>query len=91
MLVLITLSANDMIRFSNIHKMIEDISRQALTVTLRTPESDGLIEWKTHAEVPPRAEYYLTDTRGTLIPHIKGLVGWVLESMDTALEHKESS
>ena len=78
-------------RFSDIHKTIEDISQRMLTVTLRTLESDGLIERKIYAEVPPRVEYYLTDTGGTLIPHIEGLVGWALENMDTILEHRKSN
>ena len=73
------------------HKTIEDISQRMLTVTLRTLESDGLIERKIYAEVPPRVEYYLTDTGGTLIPHIEGLVGWALENMDTILEHRKSN
>ncbi len=97
MLVLITLNANGTMRFSDIHKTIEDVSQRMLTVTLRTLESDGLVERKVYAEVPPRVEYCLTDTGGTLIPHIEGLVGWALENMDTIfiastdfqrLEHK---
>ena len=80
-----------LMRFSDIHKTIEDISQRMLTVTLRTLESDGLIERKIYAEVPPRVEYYLTDTGGTLIPHIEGLVGWALENMDTILEHRKSN
>ena len=86
MLVLITLNANGTMRFSDIHKTIEDVSQRMLTVTLRTLESDGLVERKVYAEVPPRVEYCLTDTGGTLIPHIEGLVGWALENMDTILE-----
>ena len=46
MLVLITLSANGTMRFSDIHKTIADVSQRMLTVTLRTLESDGLIERK---------------------------------------------
>ena len=52
MLVLITLSANGTMRFSDIHKTIADVSQRMLTVTLRTLESDGLIERKIYAEVP---------------------------------------
>lgn len=88
MLVLITLNSNGTMRFSDIHKTIEDISQRMLTVTLRTLESDGLVERKVYAEVPPRVEYYLTATGGTLIPHIEGLVGWALEHMDGILEHR---
>lgn len=91
MLVLITLNANGTMRFSDIHKTIEDVSQRMLTVTLRTLESDGLVERKVYAEVPPRVEYCLTDTGGTLIPHIEGLVGWALENMDTILDHRQMS
>ena len=90
MLVLITLNANGTMRFSDIHKTIGDVSQRMLTVTLRTLESDGLVERKVYAEVPPRVEYNLTDTGGTLIPHIEGLVGWALENMNTILEHRKN-
>ena len=62
-----------------------------LTVTLRTLESDGLVERKVDDEVPPRVEYCLTDTGGTLIPHIEGLVGWALENMNIILDHRKMS
>ena len=91
MLVLITLNANGTMRFSDIHKTIEDISQRMLTVTLRTLESDGLVERKIYAEVPPRVEYYLTDTGGTLIPHLEGLVGKGLENMNEEVEHRKGS
>ena len=51
MLVLITLSANGTMRFSDIHKTIADVSQRMLTVTLRTLESDGLIERKIYGYV----------------------------------------
>ena len=60
-------------------------------LVLITLNANGLIERKIYAEVPPRVEYYLTDTGGTLIPHIEGLVGWALENMDTILEHRKSN
>lgn len=50
MLVLITLNANGTMRFSDIHKTIEDVSQRMLTVTLRTLESDGLVERKVYAD-----------------------------------------
>ena len=81
MLVLITLSANGTMRFSDIHKTIADVSQRMLTVTLRTLESDGLIERKIYAEVPPRVEYCLTERGLSLIPHIQGLVDWALQQM----------
>lgn len=88
MLVLITLSANGTMRFSDIHKTIADISQRMLTVTLRTLESDGLIERKVYAEVPPRVEYYLTERGLSLIPHIQGLVDWALQQMSGIMESR---
>mgnify|MGYP000586288149 CR=1 FL=1 len=43
MLVLVTLNANGTMRFSDIHKTIDDISQRMLTVTLRTLETDGVL------------------------------------------------
>ena len=89
-LVLVTLNANGTMRFSDIHKTIEDISQRMLTVTLRTLESDGLVERKIYAEVPPRVEYNLTDTGRSLIPHVEALVDWALEHMTVILQNRES-
>ena len=88
MLVLITLSANGTMRFSDIHKTIADVSQRMLTVTLRTLESDGLIERKVYAEVPPRVEYCLTESGLSLIPHIQGLVDWALQQMSGIMESR---
>ena len=90
MLVLITLNANGVMRFSDIHKTIEDVSQRMLTVTLRTLEADGLVARKIYAEVPPRVEYCLTKTGHSLIPHIEALVGWALENMSVILKNRET-
>lgn len=89
MLVLVTLDANGVMRFSDIHKTIDDISQRMLTVTLRTLEADGLITRKVYAEVPPRVEYFLTETGQSLIPHIKSLVEWAVNHMPGILESRE--
>lgn len=76
-------------RFSDIHKMIKDISQRMLTVTLRTLEADGLIHRKVYAEVPPKVEYNLTEMGKDLMPHIEGLVNWAAEHMPNILEKRE--
>lgn len=90
LLVLVTLNANGTMRFNQIHKTINDISQRMLAVTLRTLETDGLIGRHVYAEVPPRVEYYLTDTGRSLIPHIQGLVDWALEYMPGILRNRKS-
>lgn len=53
MLVLLTLDANGVMRFSEIHRTLGDISHRMLTVTLRMLETDGMIRREVYAEVPP--------------------------------------
>lgn len=89
-LVLVTLHANGTMRFSDIHKTIDDISQRMLTVTLRTLESDGLISRNVFAEVPPRVEYCLTDMGKTLIPHIENLVNWAIGHMEEIMTNRRT-
>lgn len=91
MLVLITLHTNGIMRFSDIHKTIADVSQRMLTVTLRTLESDGLVERKVYAKVPPRVEYRLTERGLSLIPHLEGLVSWALQQMPGIMESREKN
>lgn len=90
-LILITLEENGVMRFSDIHRSIADISQRMLTVTLRTLEADGLIARKVYAEVPPRVEYYLTGTGESLIPHLENLVNWANENMSEILKRREAA
>ena len=78
MLILITLDANEVMRFNDLQKSIGDISQRMLSVTLRTLEADGLIGRKAYPEIPPRVEYSLTPRGLSLIPYLEGLVGWAL-------------
>ncbi len=80
LLVLATLNVNGIMRFSDIHKSIGDISHRMLTVTLRSLETDGLINRKVYPEVPPRVEYHLTTSGEGLMPHLNNLVTWALEN-----------
>ena len=91
MLVLLTLNANGVMRFSEIHRTLGDISHRMLTVTLRTLETDGMIRHKVYAEVPPRVEYDLTERGGSLLPHIFGLVEWAQDNMEAILGARRKS
>lgn len=91
LLVLTTLNANGIMRFSDIHKSIGDISQRMLTVTLRSLETDGLIVRKIYPEVPPRVEYGLTKSGKGLMPHLSNLVGWALENQQNIVEVRQLS
>jgi DNA-binding HxlR family transcriptional regulator len=81
MLVLISLHANGVMRFSDLQRSIGDISQRMLTVTLRSLEADGLVGRTIYPEVPPRVEYTLTASGESLMPHLNSLVGWAIECM----------
>ncbi len=79
LLVLSSLSANGVMRFSDLQRSIGDISQRMLTVTLRSLEHDGLVSRTIYPEVPPRVEYTLTGSGESLIPHLRSLVEWAVE------------
>jgi DNA-binding HxlR family transcriptional regulator len=83
MLVLISLHANGVMRFSELQRSIGDISQRMLTVTLRSLEADGLVSRTIYPEVPPRVEYALTEAGEGLMPHLNELVGWAVEFMSS--------
>jgi len=89
LLILVVLNNNKVMRFNQIHKSVDDISQRMLTVTLRTLETDGLIDRKIYAEVPPRVEYKLTDVGKSLIPHIQNLVTWAKDNTDKIVESRQ--
>ena len=89
MLILITLDANEVMRFNDLQKSIGDISQRMLSVTLRTLEADGLIGRKAYPEIPPRVEYSLTSRGLSLIPYLKGLVSWALANMPQIMNERE--
>jgi DNA-binding HxlR family transcriptional regulator len=64
------------IRFSAIHKSLEDISEKTLTAQLREMENDGVITRTSYPEIPPRVEYALTDLGTQLEPVFDSLNNW---------------
>jgi len=52
---------NQVMRYGELRKDIPHISDKMLTTQLRELESDGYIERKVYAVVPPKTEYTLTD------------------------------
>jgi len=89
MLVMVTLHSNGIMRFSDIHRTIGDISHRMLTVTLKSLEADGLVKRKVYAEVPPRVEYCMTATGNSLMPHLESLVLWATDNMPVIMETRD--
>lgn len=89
LLVILILSENKVLRFSELKKMIPDVSSRMLSSTLRTLEADGLVSRKVYPEVPPQVEYSLTETGLSLVPFIVQLTEWAQKHMKSIVKHRE--
>ncbi|MEI6682440.1 MAG: helix-turn-helix domain-containing protein [Bacteroidota bacterium] len=89
-LILLLLAEGEVMRFNEIHKWIGTISQKMLTVTLKTLEADGLVLRTAYPQIPPRVEYRLTSRGTSLIPHLRGLVGWAAENLQDIRESRRS-
>jgi DNA-binding HxlR family transcriptional regulator len=75
-LLIMYLVSNGINRFGKMSMMLRSISKQMLTTQLRELESDGIIERKIYAEIPPRVEYFLTPKGQSLLPIIALMKDW---------------
>ncbi|MGW3956098.1 winged helix-turn-helix transcriptional regulator [Streptomyces sp. NPDC004752] len=64
------------IRFTELERSIEGISRRMLTLTLRNLERDGLVTRTVHPTVPPKVEYRLTPVAHELHETLLRLTDW---------------
>jgi DNA-binding HxlR family transcriptional regulator len=64
------------VRFSQLERLIQGISRRMLTLTLRNLERDGLLVRTVYPTVPPRVEYTATGMARELHATLAGLTDW---------------
>lgn len=63
-------------RFSELKRLIPNITEKMLSLQLKTLENDGIVGRKLYAEVPPKVEYFLTDFGKSLIPTLEQIALW---------------
>jgi len=76
LLIMVSLQANDKMRYKDLMKSIPDISHKMLTNCLRKLEEDHLLVRKAYAEIPPRVEYSLTKMGKSIMPAIQMMIEW---------------
>ena len=86
LMIMDILGSEGTLRFSELDQKIESISQKMLTVTLKSLETDGLINRKMYPQIPPKVEYSLTGLGETLLPAINMLKTWAKDSMPAILE-----
>ena len=69
-------AAHGPVRFTELERAINGISRRMLTLNLRRLERDGLLIRTVHPTVPPKVEYSLTPMARELHASLTELVGW---------------
>jgi len=64
------------VRFTELERSVEGISRRMLTLTLRNLERDGLLVRTVYPTVPPKVEYEATAMAKELYASLSGLLSW---------------
>ena len=73
---ILTAAAQGPVRFTELERAINGISRRMLTLNLRRLERDGLLVRTVYPTVPPKVEYSLTPMAQELHASLTGLVSW---------------
>lgn len=84
--ILAHLSAEAVMRFSDLERAIPQASQKMLTQHLRELERDGIVIRTIYPEVPPKVEYRLTELGKGLRPVFLALADWA----DTRHPQRES-
>jgi DNA-binding HxlR family transcriptional regulator len=63
-------------RFSELNRLIPQITEKMLSIQLKQLEESGLVERKVFMEMPMRVEYSLTDFGKTLSPALEEMALW---------------
>jgi DNA-binding HxlR family transcriptional regulator len=63
-------------RFSDLQRLMPDVTHKMLTSTLRQLESAGLVDRHVYPQVPPRVEYSLSDHGRSAQPVIDAVCLW---------------
>jgi DNA-binding HxlR family transcriptional regulator len=82
-ILIITATARGPVRFTELERAVEGITRRMLTLTLRNLERDGLLTRTVYPTIPPRVEYKLTDIAQELHESLLSLTGWAQRHRET--------
>jgi DNA-binding HxlR family transcriptional regulator len=76
MCIVVTVGNRPGVRFNQLLDLLDGISPRTLSDTLKSLDSEGLVNRQAFAEIPPRVEYRLTDEGRRLLEAIAPLMAW---------------
>ena len=78
------------VRFTELERCVEGISRRMLTLTLRNLERDGLLHRTAYPTVPPRVEYTATPIALELYESLVALTSWAERHRSAIADARET-
>ena len=88
--ILYHLQENETLRFSELRRLIPEVSQRMLTQQLRELERDGLVTREQFPEVPLRVEYTATQVALSLRPVGEAIEKWGAENMAAIYKARKS-
>jgi DNA-binding HxlR family transcriptional regulator len=86
-IVLFHPGADGILRFSEIRRIIPNITPKMLTRQLRELERDGVVSRKVYAQVPPKAAYGRTELGRSVMPILQQRSQWGRRYKDGLQQH----
>ena len=76
LVILFHLFGGKVLRYSDLERLIPNITRKMLGQQLRQMEADGIVVRKAYPQVPPKVEYSLTEWGQALCPALDAILKW---------------
>lgn len=89
-ILIIVATARGPVRFTELERMIDGISRRMLTLTLRNLERDGLLTRTVYPTIPPQVEYSLTDIARELHESLLSLTDWAQRHREAVITARQA-
>ena len=75
-IILWRIGQDGVLRFSELRRILPNITQKMLTQQLRELEGDGLVKRTVWPQVPPKVEYELTGLGTSVVPVLRQLCAW---------------
>jgi DNA-binding HxlR family transcriptional regulator len=76
LVILFHLFGGKVLRYSDLERLIPNITQKMLGQQLRQMEAEGIVVRKAYPQVPPKVEYSLTEWGQALCPALDAVLKW---------------